>query len=99
MEPASVHTVLLQGENADGVRVHEHVFAIAAADDLPTVSATDRVIAAILDSRDDASGAGLELNSIGVAPTNSKRTRYVTRWPPTRWETSCWSRPSWPPPH
>jgi hypothetical protein len=70
MEPASVHMVLLQGENADGVTVDEQAFAVAAADDLPTVSATDRVIAAILGSRDDASGAGLELNSIGVACTD-----------------------------
>jgi hypothetical protein len=70
MAPASVHMVLLQGENADGVTVDEHAFAVTAADDSPTVSATDRVIAAILGSREDAAGAGLELNSIGVACTD-----------------------------
>ncbi len=71
MAPASIRMVLMQGENADGVTVDEHEFAVAAADDdSPTVSATDRVMAVILGSREDAAGAGLELNSIGVAYTD-----------------------------
>ncbi|MCV7409881.1 DUF7159 family protein [Mycobacterium florentinum] len=68
--PASVQMVMLQGENADGPTIDENEFAIAAADDSPTVSASDRVIAAIMCTREDAAGAGLELDSIGVACTD-----------------------------
>jgi hypothetical protein len=70
MAPVSVQTVLLQGENADGVTLDEKEFAITAADDWPTVSASDRVIAAILGTREDTAGAGLELSSVGVACTD-----------------------------
>ena len=70
MAPASVQTVLLQGENADGATVAENEFAVPAADDAPTVSPSDRVVAAILGTREDAASAGLELSSIGVAWTD-----------------------------
>lgn len=70
MAPASVQMVLLQGENADGATVDESEFAVMASDDSHTVSASDRVVAAILDTRDDAVGAGLELSSVGVACTD-----------------------------
>jgi hypothetical protein len=70
MAPASVQMVLLQGENADGVTLDEQEFAITAADDSPTVSASDRVIASILGTREDTAGAGLELSSVGVAHTD-----------------------------
>ncbi|MDR3664947.1 MAG: hypothetical protein P4L86_31935 [Mycobacterium sp.] len=70
MAPASVQMVLLQGENADGATVDENEFAVTAADDSPTVSASDRVVAAILGTREDAAGAGLELSSVGVACTD-----------------------------
>ncbi len=70
MAPASVQIVLLQGENADGATVDENEFAVAAADDSPTVSASDRVVAAILGTREDAAGAGLDLSSVGVACTD-----------------------------
>jgi hypothetical protein len=70
MAPVSVQIVLLQGENADGATVDEKEFAVTAADDSPTVSASDRVIAAILGTREDAAGAGLELSSVGVACTD-----------------------------
>ena len=65
--PASFQMVLLQGENADGATLDEKEFVITAAEDSPTVSASDRVIAAIMCTREDAAGAGLELDSIGVA--------------------------------
>ena len=65
--PTSVQMVMLQGETADGAMIDESEFPVAAVDDSPTVSASDRVIAAILCTREDAAGAGLELDSIGVA--------------------------------
>ena len=68
MAPASVQMVLLQGENADGATVDENEFA--AADDSPTVSASDRVVAAILGTREDAASAGLDVSSVGVACTD-----------------------------
>jgi hypothetical protein len=68
MAPASVQMVLLQGQNADGATVDESEFT--TADDSPTVSASDRVIAAIMCTREDAASAGLELDSIGVACTD-----------------------------
>ncbi|WP_169733649.1 DUF7159 family protein [Mycobacterium genavense] len=68
--PASVQMVMLQGENADGPTIDENEFPITGADDSPTVSASDRVITAIMCTREDAAGAGLELDSIGVACTD-----------------------------
>jgi hypothetical protein len=68
MAPASVRMVLLQGENADGATVDESEFT--TAEDSPTASASDRVIAAIVGTREDAASAGLELDSIGVACTD-----------------------------
>ena len=70
MAPASVQMVLLQGENAHGATVDENEFAATADDDLPTVSASDRVVAAIVGTREDAISAGLELSSVGVACTD-----------------------------
>ncbi len=70
MAPESVQMVLLQGENADGTTVNENEMAVLADDDSPTVSASDRVIAAIMATRDDAASAGLELSAIGVACTD-----------------------------
>ena len=70
MAPASVQMILLQGENADGATVDENEFAVPAPDDPPTVSASDRVVAAILGTRKDAISAGLELSSVGVACTD-----------------------------
>ena len=70
MAPASVQMVLLQGENADGTTVDANEFAVTADDDSPTVSASDRVIAAIAATREDAASAGLELSAVGVACTD-----------------------------
>jgi hypothetical protein len=70
MAPAAVQMVLLQGENADGTTVDENEFIVTADDDSPTVSASDRVIAAIVATREDAASAGLELSAVGVACTD-----------------------------
>jgi hypothetical protein len=70
MAPEAVQMVLLQGENADGTTVDESEFAVTADDDSPTVSASDRVIAAIVATREDAASAGLELSAVGVACTD-----------------------------
>ena len=77
LAPDSVQMVLLQGENADGATVDEKEFAVTAADDSPTVSASDRAIAAILGTREDAAGAGLELSAVGVACTDELEAKAV----------------------
>ncbi|WP_425461834.1 DUF7159 family protein, partial [Mycobacterium helveticum] len=64
MAPASIQMVLLEGENADGPTIDEDEFGVAAA------GAPDRVIAAILGTREGAADAGLELSSIGVSWTD-----------------------------
>lgn len=70
MAPASVQMVLLQGENGDGTTVDTNAFAVTADDGAPTVSASDRVLAALLATREDAARAGLELSAVGVACTD-----------------------------
>lgn len=70
MAPAAVQMVVLEGENADGATVEEDVIDVTAADDAPTISAPDRVISAILGTREGAADAGLELSSIGVTWTD-----------------------------
>jgi hypothetical protein len=70
MAPASIQMVLLEGENADGATVEEDEFDVTAAADSATTSASDRVIAAILGTREGAVDAGLELSSIGVTWTD-----------------------------
>jgi hypothetical protein len=70
MAPDSVQMVLLQGENAHGATVDERELTGTSADDSPTVSAADRVLAAILATRNDLAGAGLEQSAVGVACTD-----------------------------
>src|SRR6201998_4063928 len=70
MAPASSQMVLLEGKNADGATVEEDEFDVTAAADSDTTSASDRVIAAILGTREGAADAGLELSSIGVTWTD-----------------------------
>jgi hypothetical protein len=70
MAPDSIHIVLLQGENADGATVDEKEFTGSTAEDSPTISASDRALAAILATRNDAAAAGLELSAVGVAYTD-----------------------------
>lgn len=70
MAPSSIQMVVLQGEYADGATVEEDAIDVTAADDAATASAPDRVISAILGTREGAADAGLELSSIGVTWTD-----------------------------
>src|SRR6516164_3553916 len=70
LAPASIQMVVLEGENADGATVEEHEFDVTAAADSAITSASDRVLAAILGTREGAADAGLELSSIGVTWTD-----------------------------
>lgn len=69
LAPDSVRIVLLQGESADGATIDENEFALSGGDS-PTISASDRAVAAIVGTRDDANGAGITLSSVGVACTD-----------------------------
>ena len=69
MAPASIQMVVVEGTNADGATVEEDEFEVPAGDDAATATAPDRVIAAILGTREGAADAGLELASIGVTWT------------------------------
>jgi uncharacterized membrane protein YgcG len=66
MAPTAVRMVLVEGENADGVTVDEDNFAISNGEDLATFSAPNRVVAAILGTREGANEAGYQLLSTGV---------------------------------
>lgn len=71
MAPSTVNMVLVEGENADGVTVDEDGFEITPADGDPTTpSGADRVIAAILGTREGASEGGYRLTSTGVTWTD-----------------------------
>jgi len=70
MAPKAVRMVLVEGENADGATVGQDNFDISCDDDAATVSAADRVISAILGSREDATEAGYALASTGVTWTD-----------------------------
>ncbi|WP_370499004.1 hypothetical protein, partial [Mycobacterium sp. pR1184] len=62
--------IVVEGENADGAVVEEDQFPLAAADDTQPTAVPDRVISAILGTREGAAEAGLELSSIGVTWTD-----------------------------
>ena len=66
----SVQMVLVEGENADGALVEEDEIRVAATDDTEPTAVPDRVISAILGTREGAADAGLELSSIGVTWTD-----------------------------
>jgi hypothetical protein len=68
--PTSVQMVVVEGENADGALVEEDGFDVAASDDTEPTAVPDRVISAILGTREGAIDAGLELSSIGVTWTD-----------------------------
>ena len=68
--PASVQMVVVEGENADGALVEEDGFHVAETDDAEPTAVPDRVISAILGTREGAADAGLELSSIGVTWTD-----------------------------
>lgn len=68
MAPSAVRIALVEGEDADGVIVEEDSFRMAR--DTAATCASDRVMAAILGTREGASDAGLRLSSVGVSWTD-----------------------------
>ncbi len=70
MAPTVVRTVLMEGENADGVTVEQKNFDVASDDDAATMSAADQVITTILGTREGATQAGNALTSTGVTWTD-----------------------------
>ena len=60
--------VLVEGESGDGVTVDEDKFDVAA--DAPTDTAADRVVSAILGTREGAAEGGYQLTSTGVTWTD-----------------------------
>jgi hypothetical protein len=70
MAPTTVRMVLVEGENADGATVDEDDFEVAAAGGSATSSAPDRVLAAILGTRESAAEGNFQLTSTGVTWTD-----------------------------
>jgi hypothetical protein len=70
MGPSKIGIVLVEGENADGVTVDEDHFGLDDANEPPTLSAADQVVAAILGTREGASQGGHQLTSTGVTWTD-----------------------------
>lgn len=71
MEPSAVRMVLIEGTNADGATVEEESIGVAAPEggDIGD-AATDRVIAALVGTREGAIEGGYELSSTGVTWTD-----------------------------
>jgi hypothetical protein len=70
MAPSAVRMVLVEGENGDGATVDEDKFEVDADDGAPTASAADRVVSAILGTREGAAEGGYQLTSTGVTWTD-----------------------------
>ena len=70
MAPTAVRMVLVEGENGDGATVDEDNFDVAAGEDTAPASAADRVISAILGTREGAAEGGYQLTSTGVTWTD-----------------------------
>jgi hypothetical protein len=70
MAPTAVRMVLVQGENGDGATVDEDNFDVAPHDDAATLNAADRVVSAILGTREGAAEGGYQLTSTGVTFTD-----------------------------
>lgn len=68
MAPAAIRMALIEGEDADGPIIEEDSFRLGQ--DSAAVDPTDRVIAAILGTREGAQDAGLRLSSVGVTVTD-----------------------------
>ncbi|HYB38118.1 MAG TPA: hypothetical protein VEF72_21880 [Mycobacterium sp.] len=62
--------VLVEGQNADGVTVDEDNFDVPVARDAATPSAPDRVVSAILGTREGVAESGYQLASTGVTWTD-----------------------------
>src|SRR6201996_2367139 len=70
MAPTAVRMVLVEGENGDGATVDEDNFDVAAGEVTAPVNAADRVISAILGTREGAAEGGYQLTSTGVTWTD-----------------------------
>jgi hypothetical protein len=70
MAPTTVRMVLVEGENADGVTVDQDKFDLTTNGDAPTITAPDRVISAILGTREGAVEGGYQVTSTGVTWTD-----------------------------
>ncbi|GAB3032729.1 hypothetical protein MBOU_01680 [Mycobacterium bourgelatii] len=68
MAPAAIRMALIEGEDADGPIIEEDGFRFGQ--DSAAVDPTERVIAAILGTREGAQEAGLRLSSVGVTWTD-----------------------------
>jgi hypothetical protein len=66
MAPTTVHMVLVEGENADGVTVDEDDIELSPDGDSATFTGPDQVVSAILGTREGATEAGYALLSTGV---------------------------------
>ncbi|BBY33338.1 hypothetical protein BST33_10140 [Mycolicibacter minnesotensis] len=66
--PATIHTVLVCGENGDGVTLEERSYDVPTED--TEFAAVDALIAAILRARDAADTAGHHLTATGVTVTD-----------------------------
>src|SRR6202012_2518856 len=70
MAPTAVRMVLVEGENGNGATVDEDNFEVAPDADSATLSAADRVVSAILGTREGAAAGGYQLTSTGVTWTD-----------------------------
>ena len=70
MAPSAVRMVLVEGENGDGATVDEDKFEVEADQGAPPTSAADRVVSAILGTREGAAEGGYQLTSTGVTWTD-----------------------------
>jgi hypothetical protein len=70
MAPTTVRMVLVEGQNGDGATVDEDNFLIDPGQDTGPVSAANRVISAILGTREGAAEGGYQLTSTGVTWTD-----------------------------
>lgn len=74
MEPSAVRMLLIEGANADGATVEEESIEVAASKGAAGAdagdAATDRVIAALVGTREGAAEGGYQLTSTGVTWTD-----------------------------
>ena len=70
MAPTAVRMVLVEGQNGEGATVDEDNFDVPPEDDAATLSAANRVVSAILGTRQGAAEGGYQLASTGVTFTD-----------------------------
>ncbi len=70
MAPTAVRMVLVEGENGDGATVDQDNFEVVGEDGAATLGAADRVVSAILGTRQGAAEGGYQLTSTGVTWTD-----------------------------